>query len=81
MKRDSSEWIKDQPWARGNADFAQFAWQRGYAVFSVSQSKLETVSAYIDRQMEHHKRVTFQDEYREFLRRHNVEFDERYVWD
>ena len=47
----------------------------------VDESKIEAVSKYIDDQMEHHKRVTFEDEYREFLRRHNVPFDERYVWD
>ena len=81
VKRDSSDWIKDQPWARGNADFAQFHWQNGYSVFSVSESKIDTVSRYIDNQMEHHKRVTFQDEYRAFLKRHNVPFDEKYVWD
>ena len=80
-KRESSEWIKTQPWARGNADFAQFHWQAGYGVFSVSASRIEAVSAYIDGQMEHHRRVTFQDEYREFLKRHKVPFDERYVWD
>ena len=81
VKRASSEWIKTQPWARVNADFAQFHWQGGYGVFSVSESRIEVVSRYIDGQMEHHKQVTFQDEYREFLQRHNVPFDERYVWD
>jgi putative transposase len=80
-KRGSSEWIKSQPWARLNADFAQFHWQGGYGVFSVSESRIEAASAYIDGQMEHHKRVTFQDEYRDFLKRHKMTFDERYVWD
>jgi len=80
-KRESSEWVKTQPWARLNADFAQFHWQKGYGVFSVSESMIPTVIEYIDGQMEHHRRVTFQDEYREFLKRHNLEFDERYVWD
>ena len=80
VKRESSEWIKIQPWAKGNADFAQFHWQGGYGVFSVSESKIDAVSRYIDGQMEHHKRVTFEDEFREFLHRHNVPFDERYVW-
>ena len=81
VKRGSSEWIKSQPWARGNVDFAQFHWQGGYGVFSVSESRIAAASEYIDRQMEHHKRVAFQDEYRDFLKRHNISFDERYVWD
>ena len=80
-KRESSVWIKDQPWARMNPNFAQFHWQNGYGVFSVSESSVDDVAKYIDGQMEHHKRVTFQDEYRAFLKRHNVPFDERYVWE
>ena len=81
VKRESSDWIKDQPWARGNADFAGFHWQKGYGVFSVSESNVPAVAEYIDGQVEHHRRVTFQDEYRRFLRRHGIAFDERYVWD
>jgi REP element-mobilizing transposase RayT len=81
VKRDSSTWIKDQTWARGNADFAQFHWQNGYAAFSVSHSRIDAVAAYIDGQVEHHKRVTFQDEYRDLLRRHEITFDEKYVWE
>jgi len=81
LKRESSAWIKRQPWAMGNVDFAQFHWQNGYGVFSVSESKIYSVANYIEDQQKHHKRKTFQDEYREFLKRHNVEFDEKYVWD
>ena len=81
VKRESSAWIKDQPWARMNPNFAQFHWQNGYGVFSVSESNVEDVAKYIDGQMEHHKRATFQDEYRAFLKRHNVPYDERYVWE
>ena len=81
VKRESSAWIKDQPWARMNPNFAQFHWQNGYGVFSVSESSVDDVAKYIDGQMEHHKRVTFQDEYRAFLKRHNVPYDERYVWE
>jgi REP element-mobilizing transposase RayT len=81
VKRGSSAWIKDQPWARMNPDFAQFHWQNGYGVFSVSESSVKDVVKYINSQMEHHKRVTFQDEYRAFLKRHNVPCDERYVWE
>ena len=80
-KRGTSEWVKQQSWARGNSDFAQFHWQKGYGGFSVSESQIPMVTAYIDGQAEHHRRVTFQEEYREFLKRHNAEFDERYVWD
>jgi REP element-mobilizing transposase RayT len=81
VKRESSEWIKQQPWARGNLDFAQFHWQRGYGVFSVSESQIQLVKDYIDQQLGHHRQVTFQEEYREFLRKHSQTFDERYVWD
>ena len=81
VKRESNAWIKTQPWARGNSDFAQFHWQKGYGVFSVSESKVPVVVKYIEGQQEHHKRVTFQDEYREFMKRHGIAIDERYVWD
>jgi putative transposase len=58
-----------------------FSWQNGYAAFSVSESTLEAVTQYVSDQERHHKTTTFQDEYRAFLKRHNVSFDERYVWD
>lgn len=64
-----------------NPDFAQFHWQNGYGVFSVSESRVKEVVKYIDNQMEHHKRISFQDEYRAFLKNHNISFDERYVWE
>jgi len=76
VKRTSSGWIK-QAWPR----LARFHWQGGYAAFSVSQSNLENVIRYIENQEEHHKRVTFQDEYRAFLKAYGIEYDERYVWD
>ncbi len=75
LKRVSSIWIKERELA-----LADFAWQAGYGVFSVSTSNLEAVEHYIATQEEHHKKVTFQDEFRAFLRRHGVEWDERYVW-
>jgi putative transposase len=59
----------------------QFSWQNGYAAFSVSESTLEAVAQDASDQETHHKTVTFQDEYRAFLQRHHVSFDERYVWD
>lgn len=61
--------------------FAQFFWQAGYGAFSVSQSAIEEVRQYIQDQHLHHQQTSFQDEYRAFIRRYEVEFDERYVWD
>jgi putative transposase len=60
---------------------SQFSWQNGYAAFSVSESTLEAITHYVFDQETHHKTITFQDEYRAFLKRHHVSFDERYVWD
>jgi len=81
VKRESSSWVKEQEWAHLNPDFAQFHWQSGYGIFSVSESRVSDVVSYIDNQMEHHKRVSFQEEYRSFLKRHNISFNEQYVWD
>ena len=76
VKKTSSKWIKSlEPRYRG------FFWQRGYAAFSVSPSQLDAVLQYVQTQEEHHRTRTFQEEYRELLRRHGVEFDEQYVWD
>lgn len=75
-KRVSTNWIQEQ-----TAELRSFHWQAGYGVFSFSQSNVEGVVDYIRRQEEHHRKLTFQDEYRAFLRKHAVEFDERYVWD
>ncbi len=60
---------------------ALFTWQAGYAGFSVSQSNMPAVKEYIANQAEHHHRMTFQDELRLLFQKHEVEFDERYVWD
>jgi len=76
LKRVSNLWLKEQ-----NKDFRDFAWQGGYADFSVSQSNLEQVKKYIAGQEEHHRKMTFQDEVRTLLRKHDLEWDERYVWD
>ncbi|MCC5844086.1 MAG: IS200/IS605 family transposase [Verrucomicrobia bacterium] len=76
IKTASSKWIKTQ--AEGSPDFA---WQNGYGAFSLGMSQKETLLRYIDRQEEHHRTQTFQDEYRAFLRKYGIEFDERYVWD
>jgi REP element-mobilizing transposase RayT len=76
LKRDSSSWIKTQ---RG--DFGEFHWQKGYGAFSVSPSHVDDLKAYIAKQMEHHCRESFQEEFRRVCAKYGVEIDERYVWD
>ena len=76
IKKVSSKWIKTL-----DARYRGFFWQGGYGAFSVSPSQLDAVLQYVDTQQEHHRTRTFQDEYRELLRRHGIDFDERYVWD
>ena len=76
IKKASSKWIKTL-----DARYRGFFWQRGYGAFSVSPSQLDTLVQYVEAQQEHHRTRTFQEEYRELLRRHGVDFDERYVWD
>jgi len=76
LKRISNGWLKEH-----GRDYADFEWQGGYADFSVSQSNLEQVKQYIASQEEHHRKTTFQDELRTLLRKHEIQFDERYVWD
>jgi putative transposase len=76
LKTETSKWAK-----KSSNGASAFTWQRGYGAFSVSQSKLESVLEYLERQEEHHKRKSYQDEFRELCRNHGVEIDERYVWD
>lgn len=76
IKRTSSIWVKTL-----RPDLAAFQWQSGYGAFSVSHSNLERVRAYIANQEEHHRKRDFKDEFRGLLRKHGIEFDERYVWD
>ena len=76
IKRVSNQWLKGQDPA-----LADFEWQSGYAAFSVSQSNVAQVMEYIARQEERHRKRTFQEELRAFLRKHEMEWDERYVWD
>jgi len=76
IKKASSKWIKAL-----DARYRGFFWQRGYGAFSVSPSQLDAVLQYVEAQREHHRTRTFQEEYRELLHRHGVDFDERYVWD
>lgn len=75
-KKESSKWIKTK-----GASFRGFHWQNGYGVFSVSQSRLEATRRYIAEQEKHHRRMSFQEEFRRFLDRHQIPYDERYVWD
>lgn len=76
LKRDSSKWVKDQ-----NPKLADFHWQQGYGAFSVSPSHVEALIEYIANQDEHHRRESFQDEFRRLCKKYGVEIDERYVWD
>ena len=76
IKKESSKWIK----TRGKK-YNKFHWQNGYGVFSIAHSQVEAVKKYIENQKEHHKKMTFQEEYRKFLHKYNVEYDEKYVWD
>jgi REP element-mobilizing transposase RayT len=73
IKRDSSKWIRDTIGVR------EFAWQEGYGIFSVSRSALESVAEYIGKQREHHRVTPFREEYLNFLNRHKVDYDARYV--
>ena len=75
LKGDSSGW------AKSTLGVADFGWQTGYAAFSVSKSNVEAVRKYIEEQEEHHRRRPFQEEYLQFLKRHEIEFDERFVFD
>ncbi len=75
VKRTSSRWIKTQ-----GTEFARFGWQNGYGAFAVSESNTAAVRRYIERQKEHHQRLTFEDEYRALLKRHGIAYDEAYLW-
>lgn len=75
VKKRSSKWIKTQ-----DIKFTNFYWQDGYGIFSVNPSEINVVEAYINNQKNHHESISFQDEYRAFLKKYKVEYDERYVW-
>lgn len=76
VKANSSRWLKEQDEALEN-----FAWQKGYASYSVYYRDLSALLAYIDRQEEHHRTANFQEEYIQLLQEHGIPYDERYVWD
>ena len=75
VKRSSSKWIKSL-----GPSYHDFSWQEGYGAFSVSQSKVETVTRYILGQKEHHKKMTFQDELKMFLKEYQVEYNEEFIY-
>ncbi len=76
IKTSSSKWMSER-----SPDGPRFAWQTGYGAFSVSESQVGHVRRYIQNQEEHHRQRTFQEELREILSKHHIEFDERYLWD
>jgi putative transposase len=76
VKTETSKWIKTK-----GPEFRNFHWQRGYGAFSVGQSNVPAVKRYINDQKKHHRRMTFQEEYRKFREKYGIDYDERYVWD
>ena len=76
VKSHSSKWIKTK-----DATTHNFYWQYGYGGFSINPSEVDIVADYISKQKEHHEKRSFQDEYRAFLKKYHINYDERYVWD
>ncbi len=76
LKQRSSKWVKTK-----GENYSNFYWQNGYGIFSVNPSQLDVVATYIQNQRQHHQRLGFKDEFRRFLKKYNVDYDERYVWD
>ncbi len=76
LKTSSSKWLKLQ-----RPELHKFAWQRGYGAFSAGKNELEALLTYISNQEEHHKIKSFQEEYLALLKKYEVKYDERYMWD
>ncbi|HYV24936.1 MAG TPA: IS200/IS605 family transposase [Pyrinomonadaceae bacterium] len=76
VKTSTSKWLKTK-----GRPLKHFQWQRGYGAFSIGESNVPTLKRYIRNQQEHHRRVSFEDEYRKFLKAYRIDYDERYVWD
>lgn len=76
MKRDTSKFIK-----KLDREYENFFWQGGYGLFSVSPSNKTKVIKYIEKQMEHHKKMSFQQEFRAFLKEYGIKYNENYIWD
>jgi len=76
LKRQSSKWIKTK-----GGIYSNFYWQDGYGIFSVNPSEVDVVVNYIYNQEIHHEKKSYQDEFRAFLKKYHLDYDERYVWD
>ncbi len=76
VKKGTSRWLKTQ-----SKDFQHFDWQEGYGAFSIGRSQRVQVAGYICKQQQRHRRLSFQDEFRQLLELYEIEYDERYVWD
>jgi len=76
IKKRSSKWIKTK-----GQSYSNFYWQDGYGIFSINPTEIDKVIDYIQEQDKHHKHKSFQDEFRDFLKKYKVDYDERYVWD
>ena len=76
LKSNSSKWVKTK-----GLKYSKFYWQSAYGTFSVNPSEVDIVVNYIANQKEHHAKKTFKEEYRAFLKKYEVEYDEHYVWD
>jgi putative transposase len=76
VKRGSSLWAKQR-----DVRWREFGWQNGYGIFSIGASQTEDVQRYIAEQEQHHRKLSFQDEFRLLLKRYELAYDERYVWD
>ncbi len=76
LKSYSSKWIKTK-----GEPYQNFYWQKGYGAFSVNPAQVKIVENYIKNQEEHHQKRSFEDEYRSFLKKYKIDFNEKYVWD
>ena len=76
IKKSSSKWLKEQ-----SKLLTKFQWQGGYAVFSVRQSRVSATKEYIAKQEEHHRKITFKEELKGFLRKYEIDYNEKYLWD
>ncbi len=75
VKKSSSKWMK------ADGEVPEFSWQAGYGAFSIGESQVDALVQYIRNQEEHHRKATFQEEFRKFLEKYRITYDEKYVWD
>lgn len=76
IKSNSSKWIKTK-----GSEFENFYWQSGYGAFSVNPSEIDIVTNYIENQEDHHKKITFKEEFLKFLKKYKIDYDEKYIWE